>query len=286
MPFLQNSINALGVPRWPVSIRHPLVKVLVKRKKINSLHYRTKVDGLWCDEDAANIIDYHVLTRGAFEPGLTQLLKDWSIYHDRNLLLDIGANSGLHSIGLSDSYELIHAFEPYPPMILRLKNSIEINHIKNVIIHELGLSDTNGLVQFQEPDPGNTGTGRIVIKTTSTNEKTIEITSAIGDEILANEPRAISAVKIDVEGLELSALRGLRNRLKEDRPLVAVEILTASKQSHDQIKAVLPDGYIYYTIERIKKKKYFLQEWTGDAGDILALPKEHSGFVQDKIHTA
>ena len=78
MPLNQSIVRWLGVSRWPVFLRHPVIKLLLKRKRLGSFPFRVRLDELLYDGDAANLIDYHVLTRGGFEPGLDQLLADWS----------------------------------------------------------------------------------------------------------------------------------------------------------------------------------------------------------------
>jgi FkbM family methyltransferase len=280
MPLNESLVRGLGISRWPVFLRHPAVKLLLKRKRLDSFPFRVKLGDLVYDGDAANLIDYHVLTRGGFEPGLDQLLADWSRHcqgRDR-VFLDVGANSGLHTIQASRHFHQVHAFEPYPPMYERLGHSIRINQLGNVSAHPVALSDASGEVSFRVPLAGNTGTGCIVDQVTPGDQSTIKVRSARGDDFLAQEKRPLSAIKIDVEGAELRVLDGLAALIARDRPLLVFEVLHGGADVVDSFAERLPDDYRMFLLQDIKRRRYAVDAWRGDAGDVVACGSAHEGF--------
>ncbi len=274
MPLNHEIVRRLGVSYWPVFLRHPVVKALLKRKKLRAFPFRTRLGRLVYDGDAANLIDYHVLTRGGFEPGLDRLFIDWSRYRGsgNDIFLDVGANSGLHTIQLSPYYGQVHAFEPYPPMFERLQHSVRINAINNVVLHQVALSNQNGEVLFRVPEPGNTGTGTMVEDDDVTDRgRIIRVQAATGDGFFDKDGSAVSAIKIDVEGREKLVLEGLQNRIRQDRPLLVFEVLRGGDAAVTSFSERLPDDYLMFLLKDIKRSRYAVEPWNGEAGDIVAL---------------
>ncbi|MGA0899775.1 MAG: hypothetical protein ACO3SO_05170 [Luteolibacter sp.] len=75
-------VNGLKITNWPALLRRPFLLPLICRKSLTEeLQFRTKLYGYVCFGDGRNMIDYHILSRGVFEPGLTELLRAWSRSH-------------------------------------------------------------------------------------------------------------------------------------------------------------------------------------------------------------
>lgn len=281
MPLNEMIVRWLGISRWPVALRHPAIKALLKRKRLRSFPFSVRLGDLLYEGDAANLIDYHVLTRGGFEPGLDQLLADWSRYrhaHDK-VFVDVGANSGLHTIQASPFYRQVHAFEPYPPMFERLQHAIRTNGLTNVVAHRVALSDNDGEVLFRVPEPGNTGTGSIVGDGNVAEQKgLIRVQTAKGDGYLDGSVAEVGAIKIDVEGAETRVLDGLQRRIRKDRPLLVFEVLHGGAAVMAAFALRLPEDYVMFLLLHTKRRRYAVASWKGETGDIVALPREYRHF--------
>ncbi len=83
----------------------------------------------------------------------------------------------------------------------------------------VGLSDREFTANIREPI-NNLGGARLV----AASEGKIQLKK--GDDILNQEK--VSFIKMDVEGLELDALRGLRTTIIRDRPKLFVEVENAN----------------------------------------------------------
>jgi FkbM family methyltransferase len=200
---------------------------------------------------SGNFIDFHILVYGAYEKPLLHFLRNTlrALVPSGGVFVDIGANTGQHSLFLSPYAEQVHAFEPYPPVLARFRSMVEANHIDNVAIHPVGLGREAARLPFHEPDPTNLGTGSFVdgFRSEDAAVQTLEI--VVGDEALAAaDVERVDLIKLDVEGYEKPVLEGLRATLAGSRPVVAME-LTIDPASDDlfaseeELAAAFPPGY-------------------------------------------
>ena len=133
------------------------------------------------------------------------------------LFLDIGANVGLYTIGLSNTLNkqklAIHAFEPDPVYHLLLQKNIEINHTPHVTVHRVAIGkeqrviDANGFQLVKD-----------TVKKTRVKFHIRTLDSIITPAITRNFD--VIYVKIDIEGHEEDALRGARQLYRSGKPML------------------------------------------------------------------
>jgi FkbM family methyltransferase len=185
----------------------------------------------------------------------------------------------------------VHAFEPWEPVLKRFRRMIELNHIKNIVVHPVGLGDQNAKKPFYKPVEKNLGTGSFVEGFTSDNTYDGELEIRIGDEALEQAGVGSAAlIKMDIEGYEKLALRGLRRTLWRDRPIVEFE-LSVDPKSPVSIKSVrdlnvlFPENYSFATFIRSDPSRgtYSLAPIEGlvrfdlkERYDVLAYPTEQA----------
>jgi len=133
----------------------------------------------------------------------------WTVY-------DVGAHVGFYSLLASDlvgPQGMVVAFEPLPRNVRYFKTHMGLNHVRNVVLREVAVSDQVGLVRF---DPNvHSATGRIA----SGGE--LEVPSITLDEYTAGQSaRPPDVIKMDIEGGELRALKGATQVLREGTPLI------------------------------------------------------------------
>ncbi|WP_238709242.1 FkbM family methyltransferase [Natronorubrum halophilum] len=150
--------------------------------------------------------------------GLLESLESNDVFYD------IGANVGTYTcFGASklNSNRTI-SFEPEPQNAARLRDNLAVNDLEAQII-EVALSDVNGTVDFGLTGE-ETGEGEHSIATEE-DTTTIEVETARGDSIIKQRglPKP-TVVKIDVEGAEMSVLRGLRKTISKHVRLIYVEV--------------------------------------------------------------
>jgi FkbM family methyltransferase len=119
------------------------------------------------------------------------------------------------------------AVEPGPPYVERLRANLALNSslTDRVAVHQVGLSDAPGMLQWRpDPkDPWNAG-----LSTAHPDSRPGEVTVPVItlDALVASgELDRLDFIKIDVEGMELEVLRGARQTLEKLRPVLLLETM-------------------------------------------------------------
>ncbi len=140
---------------------------------------------------------------------------------------DIGANTGLYTVELarlSGPGGPVHAFEPSPPNLLALRDTVA--EWQNVTVHPLAISDAPGEVTFVQGADAIGATSHIAAdhgdalpKSGQKSDGTVySIRAETGDSIIASAIAPVpDLMKIDVEGHELSVLSGMGGLLGNRR---------------------------------------------------------------------
>jgi hypothetical protein len=128
-----------------------------------------------------------------------------------------------------------------------------LNDIDNVELHKIGLSDQDMQASLAPREVDNIGSNAVTACADAAGGEAIELRR--GDEVLKDvahlEP--IALVKIDVEGHEIEALRGLETMLRAHQPIVLFESMGKhGPNGSDAILRLLSSfGYRnYYTLAK------------------------------------
>lgn len=137
---------------------------------------------------------------------------------------DIGANVGYFSLLVAKLRKGAHvqAFEPNPPIADLLEQSVVLNGLTNSItVNRLAIGDRVGSLPFRLHDT-NTGHSRLAAEGMTGD---IEVPVVVWETWWAEkqpEP-TVHCVKMDIEGAELLALRGMKDFLLRQKPALVVE---------------------------------------------------------------
>ena len=152
------------------------------------------------------------------------LLKD-----GEGSVLDVGANIGIMTAHLGQHLPntTIHAFEPMPTNISVLRKIIAKFNLKLVKLHEIAVGETSGSVKMILPQNGKTKMqGLSHVKHESITEwnegEEFEVELDTLDNQLKTEK--IQGIKIDVENFEHFALKGAKELLERDHPIIYAEL--------------------------------------------------------------
>jgi FkbM family methyltransferase len=150
-----------------------------------------------------------------------------------SVVVDVGANIGNHTVyfGVVCGAR-IHAFEPNPVSRSYLKETVELNGLREVTIHCEALSDESGAGSL-------VGADDLAMTTVAVNGRG-DVTVTRLDDVELGRGR-IAVVKVDAEGAEVRVLRGAACTIGEHRPLIAVEAKT--HEAECEIADALPAGY-------------------------------------------
>ena len=134
-----------------------------------------------------------------------------------DIALDIGAHIGYFTLLMAEHCSKVIAFEPERRNFSTLQKNIE--PINNVVLYNAAVMEFSGQKWLYGSD-NNSGMHRIYQSRWTPYQWGMVRTVRL-DEILNNE--TIRFIKIDIEGAELGALRGMQYILKNSKPIMIME---------------------------------------------------------------
>lgn len=253
-----------------------------------------------------------IITDGLYEFKIIKFVLDILEKMSQPVVLDIGANIGNHSLAFSTIAEKVYSFEPTPLTFSVLHKNVVNNNIKNIMTINKGVSDVekNSLIHINTI--GNLGSTSIEVD--SPNSKSEEISLITVDGFVEESGiKKVDFIKMDIEGHEIHALKGMTKVISMFRPVVMMEWNYTSKAEdftgNFAFECLFPDydiffiGYNYKYIngisncKRIKKlhrsiyKRLhkervlllpFIFDDKGKEDNLLLVPKEKSKLIDKK----
>lgn len=170
-----------------------------------------------------------------FERAVVRLVRD--VLRPNWAFLDVGANIGYYTLTASRACGdagIVHSFEPTPETFGRLSRHIELNHLTNVIAHQVALSDAAGEGTIH--GFGGQSHGHASLSALSTHPVTGSYTCQVDrlDAYALDLPPCPGILlKLDVEGAEWSVLRGGAEFIAARKPIMVIEINHESAANFD-----------------------------------------------------
>lgn len=181
-------------------------------------------------------------------------LKLWrKLCIDTNVILDIGANTGLYSLvtkALNPTAK-VYTFEPLPKVLEYLNYNVEINNYDITVVPKAA-SNFNGtakvfLMEDHDFCTSVTVNKSLLSETTPQKELEIECVTLV-DFINKNNIEQIDLIKIDVETHEPEVLEGMGEYLHKFKPDFLIEIW--DKDCAIKLNTLFKDkGYLYFDID-------------------------------------
>ena len=176
------------------------------------------------------------------------------------VVFDIGAFEGVITLFFASRAKQVFSWEPNPRNYSRAVENVRLNKLSNVQLLNRGISNAAGTLDLLY-DPLMPGAGsaesaiRNQIGASVRSAKKIAIPVArLDDEIAAHQLPPPDFIKIDIEGMELPALQGMRQLLREKHPQLYIEMHGATlKDKIENSRAVVgfleECGYRIYDVE-------------------------------------
>jgi FkbM family methyltransferase len=195
-------------------------------------------DGYMFPVDRGTLLGWSVHFFGTYEPEVQTEIRRH--VNPGAIAIDVGANVGWHTLLMAaraGSTGRVYAFEPNDSTRQRLVSAVEANDLGHVTVDGRAVADLVGTSGFQAPLAGHVwdGTGRLIEGPAQDGREERERQERRERQTMAIECTTLDAfvadrhidrlafVKIDVEGWELSVLRGARHVLSVLRPVVVFE---------------------------------------------------------------
>jgi FkbM family methyltransferase len=192
-----------------------------------------------------------------YEPETCALLT--SVLRDGDIFVDVGTHVGFFSTlaaSLVGDEGKVVSFEPEPRNFGQLQDHIGLNGFRNVVGVNAAVGAETSRAEFwvnADNDGGhalwNVGRHGFNVRSRAVEDRrTVDVTT-LDAHLTAGEARVPKLIKIDVEGSELSVLRGARELLARGVPYVLCEInhfaLEQMGTSEQELRAYMAGhGYI------------------------------------------
>jgi FkbM family methyltransferase len=173
-----------------------------------------------------------------------------------SVFVDIGANIGCYTLIASKivgAHGRVYAFEPIKSIFDKLKFNLQLNELQNVVAEKKALYEKTDLLKLHLSSDENLGMSSIFRHDTESGS--IEFVEAVSlDEyILAKDFNKLDFIKIDIEGSELFALKGMQNAISKYKPIIMIEISedvlkNTSVKSTDIVNFIKGFNYIQMAI--------------------------------------
>lgn len=160
-----------------------------------------------------------------------------------NLFIDLGANVGGYTIRLGRKFRSVISVEPNPNAVEILRKHLELNHLQNVKVVEKAIWDSIGEATLGVPAGNKTTLSTIGVHFEGGTSITVHTTTL---DSLTEGYERVDVIKMDVEGVELSALKGAGKTLQKTSRLV----IEVGPWSEDEVKGILaPLGFKFSDLD-------------------------------------
>jgi len=251
---------------------------------------KTVVRSLFFRRDAIRTILFGPMRGMVFRVGPVTGISPWysgveraqqrffkALLHPRDVVMDVGANWGIHTLYLSrlvGKEGLVVAIEPSIESYNELEWHILENDCPNVKAVQLAISDRNGDARFVPDQCSQTGSLAVVYLKAFQEEATILVKTQTLDSVVEElQLESLRLIKIDVEGAEAKVLLGAQKTIQQFHPYFLVELHTP-EQDVQVAQFLISRCYQLKRITRppILRTDVGWPERTGVWGTILAVP--------------
>ena len=193
------------------------------------------------------------------------------------VVLDIGAHIGYYTLQAAarvGTKGQVHSFEPVRTSFMRLTENISLNNLKNVCVNQYIVHDHCGNMDIFVADKTNTGSSSLAQCMENFSGRTENVECTTVDKYVEQRGlREIHLVKIDVEGSELSVLRGMSSLLESQKDL---QLLVEINETALALQGVTPKelfeylaGFMFHPLKITKDGLVELQDPTTDESLML-----------------
>ncbi|AIF84132.1 methyltransferase, FkbM family [Candidatus Nitrososphaera evergladensis SR1] len=163
------------------------------------------IQGSWMyvdDKDSMQLTQH-----GIYGPEQTSLIK--RLVKGDYTCLDIGANIGYFTLIMARQARQVYAFEPEPRNFEILQKNVALNNMQDIVkLYDFAVAETSDRATLHLCEM-NRGMHRLY-QSHWCNDGTVEVRTARIDDLVSQA----DFVKMDIEGAELGALKGMKKLLE------------------------------------------------------------------------
>jgi len=181
-----------------------------------------------------------------------------------DIVVDAGANIGLYTLPaakiVSNSGK-VYSFEPDSVSFSNLKKNVVGNGIENTDVVNKALSSKTGKAKFASSEYF-TRMRNVLINDQEKSKSFVTVDTISLDDFFKDKPKKVNFIKIDIEGAEFEALKGMKNILAQNVEIKILlefhpQFLTSFGTNISEfLDFLFSFKYFIYNIDEKKKKMY------------------------------
>lgn len=160
-----------------------------------------------------------IITLGYTEPKFTAMVE--RVLGPGQVVADVGASVGYFTCLMARSVGptgRVIAFEPWPRILRYLRHNLEVNHLERVTVVPAAAFDQSGHAHLGPPHY------RLTMGSDKPAGSVDVRVERFDDFAEIRELTRLDAIKMDIEGAELRALRGMTATLQRFEPMLLIEV--------------------------------------------------------------
>jgi FkbM family methyltransferase len=234
--------------------------------------YEKKIcDNIYLYLDIKSRDESYIYHNGYWEKEATTLMQKFIKKGD--IVFDVGANIGYYTLIFANTVGdkgRVFAFEPCPRNIRNLENNVRRNSFQNIVIERTALGENSQTMQMYFPCDVQFGAGGFFKARSYLAQQEVGVVT-LDDFIKKEGITRIDFLKLDIEGGEIFALRGMSETLNQKI------IRNAFIDIHDTI--LLRNGYKPQEIKKYMiKYGYTLYKVVADQFVPASVDSEDGGY--------
>ena len=202
-------------------IYNPKLKLPFKVKRFIFNFFPTRLytkkisDNIYIDLDIKSRDESYIYKNGFWEKEVTLLMQKF--IKEGDVVFDVGANIGYYTLIFANEIGdkgKVYAFEPCPRNIVNLENNIKRNDFKNIIIEKKALGENSQKKDMYFPYNVQFGIGSFFKARSYLTPQKVQVIK-LDDFIEQEKISSIDFMKLDIEGGEIYALKGMKRALSQ-----------------------------------------------------------------------
>lgn len=202
-----------------------------------------------------------------------------------SVFIDVGANHGEFTLFAAKRARKgkVLSFEPSSRLFKELRDNVERNGLTNVCLFNLGLGDAPGRLPLYERTAmvadGTVHDGLPTLYRVDSRSSFMEEASltTLDDSMRKESASRADFLKIDVEGAEMSVLRGAEQTIRLCRPVIIIEVAAetcaaAGYSCRELVDYIADQGYSLEIIEPSGRTAPLAPEKLGVFQNVVCLP--------------
>jgi FkbM family methyltransferase len=232
----------------------------INRLGLNNRDFQKKTkNGVFFSLDLRDHLQKQIFWYGSYENQYTQFLL--RLLRPGYVFFDIGANIGYYGLTAAakiGSSGKVHCFEPASQLFQRIQKNIALNRFENILANQVAVSDGMDKMKLYLSSGDNLGMTGLTKASNFSGIEELTETIILDKYIQIHDLKRVDIVKIDIEGHEMAALRGMTTMIDRFKPLLLIEVLKTPLMRYDQsprdiYRFLLSKGYQPYDLQAKNK---------------------------------